>query len=457
MEVKRASLLPSDELPDVAVDDVLAGLDQPYDLRDACLWVGEALGTVAAARGEELDVAAAEALVRDTALAVVARLRLLGDRPEVTAPDLSVLVEAALIEQGALDVAKALVMRRSHTLPDAPAAGGEPRLQRRYGHVVAWNTRKIEVAIRKAFLSLSLDPEPAVRIAERVSLRARSLGLDPVPIETVQDIVQEELVLCGQMRVAERYILYRAERAMLRAEGRIAPTPAAGTHDELRARIRFAAAGLDLPLDEDELVAELRRSVDDNLTRADLERLTVLNAKSLMERDSDFSFFAGRILLTFVYEETLGWDVLRDGAAGLPAAHRRALRPVLERGVEVGRVDSVLLEYDLDRLADALDPPPTSRSTTSACRRCTTATCSSTRPVPSPAAWRRRSSSGCAWPWACRWRSSRIGRSMRSSSTGCTRSVGSAPRRRRCSTRARRTRSSRAVTSTSSTTRSSRS
>jgi ribonucleoside-diphosphate reductase alpha chain len=355
LEVKRASLLPSDELPELAIDEMLADLDQPYELRQACISVADALGTVAAARGEELDAAAAEAFVRDTALAVVARLRLLGDEAQMT-PDMSVLIEAALIEQGALPVAKALVMRRSHVVPDAPAAVGEPRLQRRSGHVVAWNSRKIEVAIRKAFLSLSLDPAPAMRLAERVSLRARSLGLDPMPIETVQDIVQEELVLCGQMRVAERYILYRAERAMLRAEGRIAPPVVAGPNEELRARIRFAAAGLDLPLDEDALVAELRRSVDDGLTRTDLERLTVLNAKALMERDSEFSFFAGRILLTFVYEETLGWDVLRDGVAGLAEAHRRALRPALERGVAVGRVDPALLDYDLDRLATALDP-----------------------------------------------------------------------------------------------------
>jgi ribonucleoside-diphosphate reductase alpha chain len=356
LEVKRASLLPAGELPELAVDDVLAALDQPYDLRDACRWIAEALGTLAAARGEALNAVAAEALLRDTALAVVARLRLLGDQPQVTMPDLSVLVEAALIEQGALDVAKALIMRRSHAVPEAPAAGGEPHVRRRSGHVVAWNTRKIEVAIRKAFLSLSFDPEPAGRIAERVSLRTRSLGIDPVSIETVQDIVQEELMLCGQMRVAERYILYRAERAMLRAEGRIVQTAVGGPHDALRARIQFAAVGLDLPLDEDELVAELRRSVDDGLARADVERLTVLNAKTLMERDSDFSFFAGRILLSFVYEETLGWDVRRDGVAGLADAHRRAFRPMLERGVEVGRVDPALLDYDLERLAAALDP-----------------------------------------------------------------------------------------------------
>jgi ribonucleoside-diphosphate reductase alpha chain len=355
LEVKRASLLPVAELPQLDLEPGAVGLDQPYDLADPCRWIAEAIATIAAARNREIDMQAAETLVRETALAVVARLRLLGEAPQMPVPDLSVIVEAALIEQGALDVAKAVVMRRSHTVAEAPVPVGEPRLLRRSGHVVTWNMRKIEVAIRKAFLSLGLDPEPAVRIAERVSLRARSLALDPVPIETVQDIVQEELVLCGQMRVAERYILYRAERAMLRAEGRIAPAPSGG-NEELRARIRFASAGLDLPLDEDELVRELRRSVDDAMARADLERLVVLNAKTLMEQDADFSFFAGRILLTYIYEETLGWDVVRDGAAGLAEAHRRALRPSLERGVEIGRIDAALLGYDLDALAAELDP-----------------------------------------------------------------------------------------------------
>jgi hypothetical protein len=279
-----------------------------------------------------------------------------------------------------------------------------------------------------------------------------------VPIETVQDIVQEELVLCGQMRVAERYILYRAERAMLRAEGRIAPASVAGPNDELRARIRFAAAGLDLPLDEDELVAELRRSVDDDLGRADLERLTVLNAKALMERDSDFSFFAGRILLTFVYEETLGWDVVRDGAAGLAEAHRRALRLALERGVEIDRVDPALLDYDLDRLAAALDPQSDLGFDYLGLQTLYDRYCSSTRPAPSRVGWSRRSCSGCASRWASaspsRWPTARP---ARSTSTACTANVASAPRRPRSSTRVHRTRSSRPVTSTSSTTRSSRS
>ena len=160
--------------------------------------------------------------------------------------------------------------------------------------------------------------------------------------------------------VAERHIV----RPLLRARAEPAPLPvleADGTEtawdgEDLRARIAFASIGLDLPLDPRELERELRRAVRPGVGRAELRRLTVLNARALVERDSDFSRFAGRILLTQVYEETLGWDVVRDGIGGLADAHRRALRPGLEHGARIGRIDPRLLAYDLDRLAAALDP-----------------------------------------------------------------------------------------------------
>ncbi len=388
LEVKRASLLAPGELPRIDVSAAIQSLDadgldlyviQPdggeraFEVLAPALWVADAVATLAAARHEEPNEPAAVELVRETARAVIARLRLLAGTARVTVHDLSAIVEAALIEQEAFDVAKALVMRRSRPLAEGSVSSDDLHLVRRSGHEVAWNERKIEIAIRKAFLSLHADPEPATRLAQRVTVRARSLGLATVAIETVQDIVQEELVLSGQMRAAERYILYRAERAMLRAQGRIATAPPlaaavgltvidadgvehAWTGEDLRERIRFAATGLDLSLDEGGIEAELRRSVHDGIPRTDLDRLVVMNAKSLMERDADFSFFAGRILLTFIYEETLDWDILRDGVAGLKDAHRRGFRRVLARGVEARRIDEALLGFDIDRLTEALDP-----------------------------------------------------------------------------------------------------
>jgi ribonucleoside-diphosphate reductase alpha chain len=345
--------------------------------------VADALATLALASGEaRVDTSAGRAIIRAITGEVSRRLddAARDGAQRITHHDLSALVEAALIAAGYLEIAKALVLRRavqpSATANSATANGSRPRgalrLIRRSGEVAGWEPAKIEIAVRKAFLSLSLSSEPAVAIGTRVNERAHALDTVYVPIETVQDIVQEELVLGGHMRVAERYIVYRAERALLRAQQlpadpqRSAPpaipvleadgTESSWTGEDLRARIAFARIGLSLSMADDALERELRRAIRPGVTRTDLQRLVVLNAKALVERDSDFSPFAGRILLTYIYEETLGWNIVRDGVTALTRFHQRALRTTLEHGVAISRISPRLLDYDLDTLAAALDP-----------------------------------------------------------------------------------------------------
>jgi ribonucleoside-diphosphate reductase alpha chain len=387
LELKRAAALAPGERPAIDVAAALSGLGEPVvalRVRDedggeqafspglAGALVGEALSTLAAASAEPVaDTVAAREIVRATTAATITRLGAL-DATVISSADLSALVEAALIDAGHYEIAKALVVTRVGPAVPSGAQAGSLRLIRRGGEVVAWSTAKIETAIRKAFLSLEADSSPAGPLAGRVAERARGLGSAYVAIETIQDLVQEELVLGGHMRVAERYIVYRAERALLRAQERSAvgepeslpaiPVVAADGSEtlwdgaDLRARIAFASIGLELELGALDIERELRRSLRPGVPRADVQRTVVMNAKSLVERDSDYASFAGRILLTYVYEETLGWDVLRDGIGELRAAHRRALRPMLERGVAIKRIDPALLEYDLDALGAAIDP-----------------------------------------------------------------------------------------------------
>lgn len=370
LELKRAAAvetLPAIGLPELEAPAVRVvgedGGEAPLSAALPAGMVADALAVLAAADGEDADTTAARAIVRAVTADVLSRLE---GAATVTVHDVSTLVEAALIAAGYVDVAKALVLRRA--LPTV-SVRASVRLIRRSGEVAPWDTAKIERAIRKAFLSLALESEPAVALAGRVEERAHALGHAYVPIETVQDIVQEELVLAGHMRVAERYIVYRAERAMLRAREQAvpaAPPPipvlegngreTQWTGADLRERIAFASIGLELPLSATELERELRRAVRPGIARADLQKLVVLNAKALMERDSEFSRFAGRILLSYIYEETLGWCIVRDGVGALKAAHERALGAKLRHGVKIGRIDPRLLEYDLPRLAAGLDP-----------------------------------------------------------------------------------------------------
>jgi ribonucleoside-diphosphate reductase alpha chain len=171
--------------------------------------------------------------------------------------------------------------------------------------------------------------------------------------------------------VATHYILYRAERARARAESDeeigIDELPHSITLTdghrrlfnpaELHRRVSYAATGLDLCLNTAEIEKELLRSVGPEITAKDLKTTILLNAKTLLERDADFGKFAGRILLTYMYEETLKWDIMKDGVGKIKSAHIKGFTSYLKRGVKIGRLDPVLLErYDTNALSKLLDP-----------------------------------------------------------------------------------------------------
>ncbi|MGB0416805.1 MAG: ribonucleoside-diphosphate reductase subunit alpha, partial [Coraliomargarita sp.] len=279
----------------------------------------------------------------------------------------------ALIENDAHDVAKSLVFRRNQGSDSLERPPVSIRLIRRNGQVVPWSESKIEIAVRKSFLSLHMDSTPAVDVARAVTDRLNSSGQAFINIEDVQDAVQEELMRQGHFKVAESYILYRAHRTRRREEAgevdtdesqqesMIVVTELNGENTfwdgvDLKRRIEFASIGLDLDMTNDEVETELRRSLYPEMKREDLQRTIILNAKALIERDADFARFAGRILLSYIYEEVLEWDIVEDGVEQLKEAHRRGLKKYLKRAIEIERVNPKLLDYNLDKLGAALDP-----------------------------------------------------------------------------------------------------
>jgi ribonucleoside-diphosphate reductase alpha chain len=377
--VDNDAQFPADIVPDsvkVKAGDSVAD----FDLAEVAETVGNALTNLILSRdAAETDIFNDKnrEFVAAVARAVATRL---GERAQSGQPltlsesEIHLLVEKTLIDNDAPDVAKSLLLlRKSPRLPARPLQL-DVAVIRRNNKIVPWETTKVEVAVRKAFLTLGMDSEPAIKVADAVAENIHSQHLSRIHIEEVQDIVQEELMRLGHYKVAEAYILYRAHRRHLRdseaarplederQESMIMITLPDGTNEfwdgvDLRRRIEFAMIGLDLCLDKEAIEAELRRSLFSEMKKEDLRRTIILNAKSLIERDADFSKFAGRVLLTYIYEEVLDWDIARDGIGKLKEAHQKAFRRYLQRGVEIQRLNPVLLErYDQTRLALALDP-----------------------------------------------------------------------------------------------------
>ncbi|MCB1087041.1 MAG: ribonucleoside-diphosphate reductase subunit alpha, partial [Verrucomicrobiae bacterium] len=367
-----------------------------FDLAEIADTVGNAVTDLALSRNQEdIFTEANQQLVAGIAEAVARELqersKLGGDSSQVlSSDDITEIIERVLIRHNAHDVAKSVVIRRKtavarqshHGSPKTGELGldlGKTKplckVIRRSGEVVAWNPNKIEVAVRSAFLSLGMDSSPAASVSRALTDRLAKGGQEYIHIEELQDRVQEELMKQGHYKVAEAFILYRAHRAHERlAEKRHAEKAEDSAQEsmilvkledgnsylwdghDLKRRIEFAMIGLDLCLTQDQIEQELRRSFHSEMALEDIRKTVILNAKALIERDADFAKFAGRVLLTYIYEEVLGWDIVRDGISSLPAFHRRTFKANLVRGMQIERLSDRLLNFNLDKLASALDP-----------------------------------------------------------------------------------------------------
>jgi ribonucleoside-diphosphate reductase alpha chain len=371
------------EIPKVRITDS-AG-DRDFHIDEVAEVIGEALTNLMISREEnEIYTPKNRALVVESARIVADRLieRMAeeeeGGAPRLSFDELHRLIEKALVENDAYDVAKSLVISRSNdgngrmNCPDDMEEGAaQIRLIRRSGQVVPWNSSKIEVAVRKAFLSLQFDSEPAVDLARQVTRKALSTGQAFINIEDVQDLVQEELMRKGHFKIAESYILYRARRRIereistageeIKQDSMIVVKKKDGSTYfwdgiDLKKRISFGIIGLDLCMTTEQIEECLRRSVFSEISEEDLRKTIILNAKTLIERDGDFAKFAARVLLTYVYEEVLGWDIAINSIEELKSFHANGLKRHLKRGVQIKRLDAKLLKLDVGKLAEALDP-----------------------------------------------------------------------------------------------------
>jgi ribonucleoside-diphosphate reductase alpha chain len=372
------------EVPKVRIDDG-AG-DRDFEIAEVAEVIGEALTDLMISREEEdIYTEKNRELVVESTRSVADRLveRTIdgenNDSDRVTYEELYRLIEKVLVENDAYDVAKSLVFSRANAGGSKSGSGGTDsgvaapalRLIRRNGQVVPWNLSKIEVAVRKAFLSLRFDSESAVKVSAEVTHKALSTGQNYINIEDVQDLVQEELMRMGHFKVAEAYILYRARRRVerdsrnpfpeIKQDSMIVVKKTDGSTFfwdgiDLKKRIEFASIGLDLCLTPDQIEEELRRSVFSEIEETALKTTIILNSKVLIERDADFAKFAARILLSYIYEEVLEWDVSQNSHDQLKQFHRAAFKKYLKRGIEIERLDPKLCNYDLKKIANALDP-----------------------------------------------------------------------------------------------------
>ena len=251
---------------------------------------------------------------------------------------------------------------------------------RRNGAVVPFEPNKIAVAMMKAFLAVhgaqgaaSASVREAVdeltQTVVRALVRSRPGG-GTFHIEDVQDQVELGLMRSGHHEVARAYVLYRERRTQERAQHQQEQAATAATSqpalhvvdggqrvaldmDYLKGIVSKACEGLGKDVSPEPIVAETMRNLYDGVPLQEVYKASILAARTLIEKEPDYTYVTARLLMHTIAKEILGQELTQEEVA---TAYPNYFPQFIKKGVENDLLDEKLLQFDLAKLASALKP-----------------------------------------------------------------------------------------------------
>ena len=170
----------------------------------------------------------------------------------------------------------------------------------------------------------------------------------------------------GNHEVARAYVLYRERRNQERAQlhAQHAPAqPALHVMDQgqrvvldvkkLHDRIAAACQGLGQDVDPAPVLSVTRRNLYDGVNMDEVFKASILAARTLIEKEPDYSFVTARLLLHTIVKEVIGEEV---PSTEMGARYADYFPQFIKKGVQNHLLDEKLQQFDLARLGAALKP-----------------------------------------------------------------------------------------------------
>lgn len=237
--------------------------------------------------------------------------------------------------------------------------------------MVDFDRSKIEAAISKACVATNTAVEPAVisGITDRVIAGLEVVFVEKIPgVEDVQDIVEKKIADVGLFEVAKAYILYRREHAKIREEKKQEILTKIARSDlkvkkrdssiadfdisQIELAVKNSAQGFE-GINTQDIVDSAKLNIYDGISTSEINQAVIMAIKARIERDPSYSFFAARFLANDLYKDVLGRDEFGEDFNNLHAA---GFARAVEYGIECGRLDKRLAEFDLEQISKALQP-----------------------------------------------------------------------------------------------------
>lgn len=246
-------------------------------------------------------------------------------------------------------------------------------IKKRNGEVVPFEADKIEIAVKKAFVSVTRDEK--ADISKHISeLVAKELELEALThegyipsVEHTQDLVEKHIMSAGFFDVAKAYIIYRYERSREREEvkietlekveeGGLLITKKDGNKErfsiaKVRASVAHVITGYEKDINIDQIVNQVKQEVYEGMSTKEISKALIMTIRSMIELDPAYSYVASRLILAQIHDDLIG-D--KCDYKNIDAQYREAFVNGIKKGVEKGILDDRMLAFDMPRLSKAI-------------------------------------------------------------------------------------------------------
>ncbi|MDP1608692.1 MAG: ribonucleoside-diphosphate reductase subunit alpha [Chlamydiales bacterium] len=287
------------------------------------------------------------------------------------------VVEIALMKNGYHDVARDYIIYRDSRKASRQEEAQHLKISRKGKTTpTRFNPMKIASSIERAFRrARRIEEQSPDEVLEAVNLLTKKivgsmLSLssqgETLYIDTVEDLIEQELMSEKHFDVAKNYILYRAEKnehleppsleehlstrefEAINTEGKTIVI----NERHLRKKLEFACKGLEQVVSANELFEASIAQFYVGIKEEEVDLTHIMAARGKIEKEPAYSQVAARLLLDSIYRETLG---LSASDNTLKKAHQKYFKKTIKEGISLERMSPALLDFDLDALSEALD------------------------------------------------------------------------------------------------------
>jgi len=282
------------------------------------------------------------------------------------------VVEVTLMKKGYHDVAKGYILYRDLQKKKREVSIASLKIFRHDRQTpIRFNPIKITSTIETTFRrTYQLDGDLSEEFFANINMISERVVKDAIELaessqvlyfDTVQDMIEKELMQEKFFDVAKDYILYRSEKKKNQIQPEVQDhkeqkefeivcdngTKKVVKENTIKQKIKHACRDLE-NVDAEALFHSTILNFYEKMTETELNVSYILAAKAYIEKEPNYSTVAARLLLDNCYTQAIGISY-QDPA--LEKEYKRKFATYLKNAVSLELISPKLLDYDLDLIA----------------------------------------------------------------------------------------------------------